>query len=91
LLPWAALMIVVGLTGGWLTARTCSRSVGVAAAREAEETVDDITRRLAAVAGDLVLAPADSELDQLDRFRAELRIAAGEGLANSAYGWPAGD
>ena len=90
LLPCAVAMIAVGMIGGWLTARMCSRSVSRAAARESAETVDDITRRLARVAGDLVIAPAEAELDELDRFRAELRTAAGEGLVDSAPAWLSG-
>ncbi len=80
-------MLVVGLAGGWLTARIGTRAVSRAAARETEDLVDDIRRRLATVAGDLVLAPAESELDELARFRAELRTAAGTGMAGSASAW----
>jgi hypothetical protein len=87
LLPWAAVMLVVGLSGGWLTARIGTRAVSRAAARETEDLVDDIRRRLATVAGDLVLAPAESELDELARFRTELRTAAGTGMAGSASAW----
>jgi GTP-binding protein EngB required for normal cell division len=90
LLPWAAVMVVAGLAGGWLTARICTRAVSQAADRETEDLVDDIRRRLTALAGDLVLAPAESELDELERFRTELRAAAGSGVSASAPGWPAG-
>jgi GTP-binding protein EngB required for normal cell division len=77
LLPIPAAMIVVGLVGGWLTARMCVRAVASAAERETEELLDDIQQRLTAVARDLVVAPAESELAELGVFRAELRIAAG--------------
>jgi len=90
LLPWAAVMVVLGLVGGWLTARICTRTVSEEAGRETEDLVEDIRRRLTAVAGDLVVAPAESELDELERFRAELRTAAGHGVSGSAPGWPAG-
>jgi hypothetical protein len=90
LLPWAAVMVVAGLAGGWLTARICTRSVSQAAERETEGLVDDIRRRLTALAGDLVLAPAESELDELERFRTELRAAAGSSVSASGPGWPAG-
>ncbi len=80
LLPWAAAMGIAGLAGGWLTARVCTRAVRRAAAREAEALTEDIVRRLAEVAGDLVIAPAESELEELERFRTALRIAAGAAL-----------
>ena len=77
LLPWAVVLVVVGLVGGWLIARVCARAVSQAAERETDDVAGDIRRRLLAVAGELVVAPAESELDELDRFRAELRTAAG--------------
>jgi GTP-binding protein EngB required for normal cell division len=80
LLPWAALMVIASLAGGSLTARICTRAVSQAAARETEDLVDDIRQRLAALASELVLAPAESELDELARFRSELRTAAGDTL-----------
>ena len=89
LLPWAALMVIGGMVGGSLIARACTRAVGKAAARETEEVADDIGRRLEGVASELVLAPAEAELDELQRFRAELRAAAGYGLISSEPGWPA--
>jgi GTP-binding protein EngB required for normal cell division len=80
LLPWAAAMVLVGLLGGWLTARVCIRAVSEAAERETQLLLDDIDRRMAGVARDLVVAPAELELSELDRFRAELRMAAGQAL-----------
>ncbi len=76
LLPWAAVTGIAGLAGGWLMARLCTRAVRRAAAREAEALTEDILRRLAAVAGELVIAPAESELEELERFRTALRTAA---------------
>jgi GTP-binding protein EngB required for normal cell division len=83
LLPWAVVLVVVGLVGGWLIARICTRAVSQAAERETDDVAGDIRRRLTAVAGELVVGPAESELDELDRFRAELRTAAGN-VAGSA-------
>ena len=40
--------------------------------------MDEIRQRLWTVAIQLVVGPADRELDELDRFRAELRLAAGD-------------
>ena len=76
LLP-AGGLVVVGLVGGWLTARICTRAVSAAANREMDLLRRDIDERLTGVAREMVLAPAEQELAELDRFRAELRIAAG--------------
>lgn len=81
LMPWAAALVVLGVGGGWLTARLCTRAVRTGAAAQTAELAVTIRQRLAGVARRLVLAPADSELDELARFRTELGIAAGE--------WPA--
>ena len=86
LLTWAVVMVGVGLAGGWLAAGVCTRAVSQAAERETEVLVTDIRGRLTAVASDLVVGPAESELDELERFRAELRIAAGYGAAGSPLG-----
>ena len=67
------------VAGGWLTARLCIAAVSKASAREQERLVDEIRQRLWTVAIQLVVGPADRELDELDRFRAELRLAAGDG------------
>jgi GTP-binding protein EngB required for normal cell division len=77
LLPWAAAMIVVGLTGGWLTARVCTRAVVDGSERETQALLDDIDYRMTMVARHLVVAPAEHELAELEMFRADLRIAAG--------------
>jgi GTP-binding protein EngB required for normal cell division len=77
-LLWGAGLVVFGLVGGWLTARICTRAVSAAANRETDLLRRDIDERLAGVARELVLAPAELELAELDRFRDELRIAAGE-------------
>jgi GTP-binding protein EngB required for normal cell division len=76
-LPVPGAMIVVGLLGGWLTARLCAGTVSEAAERETADLLDDIHQRLTAVARNLVVVPADFELAELGVFRAELRVAAG--------------
>ena len=86
-LLWASGMVVVGLLGGWLTARLCTEAVSNAASRDTESLREDIDRRMAAVAHDLVVEPADFELAELARFRAELRIAAGEVRRSSGALW----
>jgi len=78
LLPLPLVIVVAGLAGGWLTARVSTRAVSAAAERETETLLDDIDQRMIGVATDLVLAPAERELDELARYRAELRTAAGD-------------
>jgi GTP-binding protein EngB required for normal cell division len=77
-LAWSAGLIVFGLAGGWLTAKICTRAVSVAAQRETELLHRDIDKRLAGVARELVMVPAEQELAELARFRGELRVAAGD-------------
>ena len=77
LLPWAVVMIAAGLVFGWLTARICTRSVAEAARRETDLVLAEIGRRMTGVAYDYVVTPAELELAELDRFRSDLRIAAG--------------
>ena len=77
LLPWPAVLVVVGLAGGWISERVGTRVVREAAERETDELVDEIYRRLTTVAHDLVVEPAERELAELRLFRRELRVAAG--------------
>ena len=76
MLPWVALLAVAGLVGGWLTARLCTKAVREASERDTAALLDDIGQRLTRVAYDLVVVPADDELSEFSRFRAELRTAA---------------
>lgn len=78
-LPVSAAVVAVALAAGWLLARRCSAAVETAATRETEQLVTDINDRMAAVAAAMVVAPAEQELAELDRFRAELDVAAGRG------------
>ncbi len=80
LLPWVALLAAAGLVGGWLTARICTRSVRDASERDTETLLQDVGRRLTGVAYDLVVVPAELELAEFSRFRAELRAGAAEDL-----------
>ncbi len=79
LLPAAALLVIVALLGGWIMARSCSDAVSSAAETETRLLEDDIRRRMTGVAQDLVVAPADLELSELDRYRGELEVARGHG------------
>ena len=77
LLPLVALLIAALLVLGWLTASTCVNAVRTAATREKEEVAESMQARMASVAQELVVTPAQQELSELDRFRAELRVALG--------------
>jgi GTP-binding protein EngB required for normal cell division len=79
LLPVAVALVAVALAGGWLMARRCAVAVRAAASRETDLLVDEIRRRMTGVATGLVIAPAELELSELQRFRAELDVAAGRG------------
>lgn len=79
LLPVAAMVVIFALLYGWLMARRCETVVRDGAARETELIEDDIRRRMTGVAHDLVIAPADLELSELERYRAELEVARGHG------------
>src|SRR5271165_589025 len=77
-LAWAAGLVVLGLAAGWLTARICTRAVSAAASRETDLLKQEIDRRMAAVAHDLVVVPGELELAELEHFRTGLRVASGE-------------
>ena len=76
-LLWALGLTVVGLAGGWLTATICTRAVGSTALREMDTLKRAIDQRMAGVARELVVSPAEQELAELAQFRADLRVAAG--------------
>jgi GTP-binding protein EngB required for normal cell division len=78
LVPLIVVLIAAMLILGWLTASACLNAVRTAAVRENEEVADDMENRMASVAQQLVIAPAQQELSELDRFRAELRTAIGQ-------------
>jgi GTP-binding protein EngB required for normal cell division len=81
LLPVAALLVFAALLAGWLMAQRCAEAVSAGAARETKLLDDDIRRRMTAVAQDQVIAPADLELSELERYRADLEVARGHGRA----------
>jgi hypothetical protein len=63
---------------GWLTSSACVNAVRTAAIRENEEVAESMQDGMAGVARELVVAPAQQELSELDRFRTELRVALGQ-------------
>jgi GTP-binding protein EngB required for normal cell division len=79
LIPVAAAVVVLAVLGGLLMARSSARKVRAAAGRETELLSDAIKRRMLAVAHDLVIVPARTELAEFDRFRSELQVATEAG------------
>jgi GTP-binding protein EngB required for normal cell division len=77
LLPVLVLLIAAALVLGWLTANSCLKAVRTAAVLENEQVAHDMQNRMAGVAQELVVVPAQQELAELERFRAELRAASG--------------
>ena len=77
-LPAALALVAVGLFGGWLAARLGTRAVSEAATRDSEQLIEDVRQRMIDIARGLVIDPAEQELAELQRFRAELSVAAGE-------------
>jgi GTP-binding protein EngB required for normal cell division len=77
LLPWVLILCAAFLILGWLTATGCMNLVRSAAGRERELLLETMRARIGTVAGEMVLVPADEELAEFQRFRGELRIAAG--------------
>ena len=78
-LPVTVGVVAAALIAGWLMAGRCTTAVQVAAIEQTDQLVDDIRQRMAGVAHDLVIVPANQELAELARFRAELGVAAGHG------------
>jgi GTP-binding protein EngB required for normal cell division len=77
LMPAGLFLVAAGLAGGWLIARRSAVAVRAAAFRETDLITADITRRMAAVARDLVVVPGQQELSELARYRTELEVAEG--------------
>jgi GTP-binding protein EngB required for normal cell division len=77
LLPLIAAMIAAMLLLGALTASACLNLVRAAAERESRQVTDAIRGRLAVLASEMVVMPAEQEVGELGRFREEFRTAAG--------------
>ena len=74
-LPWAGALLAVALGLGAATSAACMSAVTKAAAREHEQVAKDMRERIAGVAKEMVIMPAEQELSELERYRDELRIA----------------
>ena len=79
LIPWLLIMAVAMLVLGYLTAVACRNVADVAAERERESAEQPMRDRVADVTHDLVLVAAGQEIDQYERFRREVAVAAGSG------------
>jgi GTP-binding protein EngB required for normal cell division len=77
LLPWVAAMVIAVLVLGWLTSSAAMNMVRNAAERESDRCTAETQDRFGAVARELVLVPAEAELAEFERFRDDLRAAAG--------------
>jgi hypothetical protein len=75
LLPWIAALIAAMLVLGALTASACLNAVRTAAAQESREVTDAMRARMAGLAREMVVGPAERELAELGRFREELAVA----------------
>jgi hypothetical protein len=76
LLPWIAALIVAMLLLGALTASACMNTARTAAARESLQVADAMRERMAVLAREMAIMPAERELSELGRFREELAVAA---------------
>jgi GTP-binding protein EngB required for normal cell division len=77
LLPWVVVMIAAFLLLGWLTAAGCMNLVRTAAEMESLRVQETMRDRIDNVAREMVVEPAEQELSEYQRFRDELRVAAG--------------
>ena len=75
LIPWVAAMVVAFLLLGWLTATGSQNAVTLAFDREREQIAAAMRARIDAVARDLVVIPAGTELLEYARFCTELTAA----------------
>jgi hypothetical protein len=83
-LPWIGLCAVVALSLGASTASTCMAIVKQNADRENADVAADAKERIAVVAKEMVIIPAQQELSEFARFRDELRLARRPSAADEA-------
>ncbi len=77
LLPWIIVMMGAFLLLGWLTAQGSKTVVRAAAEQEIERVRETMRAKIGDVAREMVIAPAEQELAEYERFRDEFRVAAG--------------
>jgi GTP-binding protein EngB required for normal cell division len=74
-LPWIAVLAVVALVLGATTASICMRLVVGTAEHDNSQVTAAMKDRVAGVANEMVIVPAEQELAELQRYREENRIA----------------
>jgi GTP-binding protein EngB required for normal cell division len=74
-LPWLAGCVVAALGLGAGTAAVSMSTVRKEAEAESARAADDMRQRIADVASEMVIMPAEQELSEFERYREELAIA----------------
>ncbi len=77
-LPWIGAGAVAALGLGAATASVCMRLVASTAEHENTQVTADMRDRIAGVADEMVIVPAEQELSEFNRYREEVRIASGD-------------
>ena len=75
-LPWIGVGAVAALGLGAATASVCMRLAASTAERENTQVTADMRERIAGVADEMVIVPAEQELSEFGRYREEARIAS---------------
>ena len=77
LIPWLLIMAAAMLALGYVTAVSCRNLAAASTDREREAAEQAMRDQVAEVAHDLVLLATGREIDQYERYRKELAVAAG--------------
>ena len=77
LIPWLLIMAAAMLALGYVTAVSCRNLAAATADREREAVEQAMRDQVAEVTHDLVLLATGREIDQYERYRKELSVAAG--------------
>jgi len=77
LIPWLLIMAAAMLALGYVTAVSCRNLAASTADREREAAEQAMRDQVAEVTHDLVLLATGREIDQYERYRKELAVAAG--------------
>jgi 50S ribosome-binding GTPase len=77
LIPWLLIMAAAMLALGYVTAVSCRNLASATADREREVVEQAMRDQVAEVTHDLVLLATGREIDQYERYRKELAVAAG--------------
>ncbi len=77
-LPWIGAAAVAALGLGAATASVCMRLVASTAEHENTQVTAEMRDRIAGVADEMVIVPAEQELSEFSRYVEEVRIASGD-------------